>query len=282
MKRFGLVILVVGLFGILGSMAMDTTVASLGGGRIHNIGLLNEKQGLLTVFGVLMIVGALLSGFAMHKDQPEKSIVLIPKDSGQTLRNCPFCAEKIQAAAIICKHCQRDVASSKVQEPQFGESISKSATATTASSLAERMNKQIAWTLVSTIFVGAVLTYFIFGFIKKPESTYLVKTPESTYLVKIPESTGLSFELETIVVNLADPNDEKVAQIGITLVAPDIQRARQLKNELPRIRAHILIALTQQTSTNVLRPEWKKAFADDVKKASENLSGVYLRSFIVQ
>ena len=24
-------------------------------------------------------------------------------------RSCPFCAEEIQAAAIVCRHCQRDV-----------------------------------------------------------------------------------------------------------------------------------------------------------------------------
>ena len=31
-----------------------------------------------------------------------------PTDSSQ-LRSCPFCAEKIQNAAVVCKHCGKDV-----------------------------------------------------------------------------------------------------------------------------------------------------------------------------
>ena len=31
-------------------------------------------------------------------------------DVPATTRRCPFCAEEIQAAAIVCKHCQRDLA----------------------------------------------------------------------------------------------------------------------------------------------------------------------------
>ncbi len=30
-----------------------------------------------------------------------------PSDEGK--RTCPFCAEKIQPAAIVCPHCQRDL-----------------------------------------------------------------------------------------------------------------------------------------------------------------------------
>lgn len=28
---------------------------------------------------------------------------------GQTVKTCPFCAEPIQAAAVVCKHCGRDL-----------------------------------------------------------------------------------------------------------------------------------------------------------------------------
>lgn len=30
----------------------------------------------------------------------------------ETLKICPFCAERIQRAAIVCRHCQRDIPNS--------------------------------------------------------------------------------------------------------------------------------------------------------------------------
>lgn len=55
----GLICLVLGLLLMFSAMAMDTTVPTDDGDgrRVHNIGLLNEKQNLLIVGGVLTLLG---------------------------------------------------------------------------------------------------------------------------------------------------------------------------------------------------------------------------------
>lgn len=40
---------------------------------------------------------------------PLLSLVPITTQGGVTLKTCSFCAEEIQDAAIVCKHCGRDV-----------------------------------------------------------------------------------------------------------------------------------------------------------------------------
>lgn len=42
-----------------------------------------------------------------HKS-PHAAVPLTRPDSAATKR-CPFCAEEILAAAVVCKHCQRDL-----------------------------------------------------------------------------------------------------------------------------------------------------------------------------
>lgn len=36
--------------------------------------------------------------------------IALPVAPREALKRCPFCAEDIKAAAVICKHCHRDVA----------------------------------------------------------------------------------------------------------------------------------------------------------------------------
>jgi hypothetical protein len=63
MKRFGLILLIVGGLVLVTAFAMDTSVDTGAGGRVHNIGLMNEKQNTLLLGAALAIVGSVLFGF---------------------------------------------------------------------------------------------------------------------------------------------------------------------------------------------------------------------------
>lgn len=70
--------------------------------------------------------------------------------------------------------------------------------------------------------------------------------------------------MENMVVNLADPGGERVAQIGITLVVADAKASDQVKAFLPSIRSGVLMLVSQRTATELLTAEGKEKLAQDV------------------
>lgn len=80
--------------------------------------------------------------------------------------------------------------------------------------------------------------------------------------------------LDNMVVNLADPGGEKVAQIGVTFEVVDAQGVDSIKSYLPAIRSGILLLISQRTSEELLQREGKEKLAADIlREASRPFGG---------
>lgn len=115
--------------------------------------------------------------------------------------------------------------------------------------------------------------------------------------------------MDNMVVNLADPGGDRVAQIGVTLVVTDAHASDSVKAFLPTIRSGVLMLISQKTAAELLSAEGKEKLAKDIlhealvpfgggeeedhaetakkkKKASAHaampVTGVLFSSFIVQ
>ena len=105
MKATGIVLLLVGTIAFFVGFNMDTTVATdFGGQRVHNIGLMNDRQNAIIVAGILAVIGAIFVGFARKSFQPIDIAI-----DNSSVRTCPYCAETIRAAATICRFCQKEL-----------------------------------------------------------------------------------------------------------------------------------------------------------------------------
>lgn len=81
--------------------------------------------------------------------------------------------------------------------------------------------------------------------------------------------------LDNMVVNLADPGGERVAQIGITLELQNAAAVEQVKQYLPTIRSGILLLVSQRASEDLLKIEGKEKLARDIlREASKPFGGI--------
>lgn len=99
MSKFGWVLVSIGILCIVLSITMDTAVSTGLGGKVNNLGLMNQQTNLLLGGGISFISGILLIGFG------SKSKV---STTGK-VRICPYCAEQVKVQAVICRFCQKDL-----------------------------------------------------------------------------------------------------------------------------------------------------------------------------
>ncbi len=82
--------------------------------------------------------------------------------------------------------------------------------------------------------------------------------------------------LDPFVVNLADRDAERFAQIGITLQVDDAKFADELKLYLPAVRNGILMLLAHKTSAELLERSGKEQLAAEIMRESVRPMGIII------
>lgn len=72
--------------------------------------------------------------------------------------------------------------------------------------------------------------------------------------------------LDPFVVNLADREADRFAQVGITLEVADAHVGDEIKAYMPAIRNNILLLLAHKTSQELMEPEGKEQLAVEVRR----------------
>ncbi len=88
------------------------------------------------------------------------------------------------------------------------------------------------------------------------------------------KSPPLFVPLEPFVVNLADRDSERYAQIGITLQIDEAKFADELKLYLPAVRNGILMVLAHKTSTELLERSGKDRLAAEIMREAVRPMGI--------
>jgi flagellar FliL protein len=80
--------------------------------------------------------------------------------------------------------------------------------------------------------------------------------------------------LDPFIVNLADRDAEKFAQIGITLELDDAKFGEELKLYMPAIRNGVLMVLAHKTSQQLLGRKGKEALAAEIMREAVRPLGI--------
>ena len=80
--------------------------------------------------------------------------------------------------------------------------------------------------------------------------------------------------LDSFVVNLADKEADRFAQIGVTLQVDDAKFADEMKVYMPAIRNGILMVLAHKTSSELLERSGKEALAAEIMREAARPMGI--------
>lgn len=87
-----------------------------------------------------------------------------------------------------------------------------------------------------------------------------VKTPAKAE----PKGPPTYLPLDVMVVNLADPGGERVAQVGVTLELSDPKATEKVKSYVPAIRSSALLLVSQKKAEELLSREGKDQLAAEI------------------
>ncbi len=80
--------------------------------------------------------------------------------------------------------------------------------------------------------------------------------------------------LDPFVVNLADKDSDRYAQIGITLEVEDAKFAEQMKAYMPALRNGVLMLLAHKTSRELLERAGKEQLAAEIQREAARAVGL--------
>ena len=80
--------------------------------------------------------------------------------------------------------------------------------------------------------------------------------------------------LDPFVVNLADKESDRFAQIGVTLQVDDTKFADEMKVYMPAIRNGILMVLAHKSSSQLLERSGKEALAEEIMREAARPMGI--------
>ncbi len=137
-----------------------------------------------------------------------------------------------------------------------------------------------AYVVVQKRVAAQAASLDLYGESGAPEAEKPVDTTPPTFL-----------PLDPFVVNLADKDSDRYAQVGITLEVQDAAVADRLRAYMPAIRNGILLVLAQKGSPELLSAEGKRALATEIMREAARPFGdadgtpvraVHFSSFIIQ
>jgi flagellar FliL protein len=79
--------------------------------------------------------------------------------------------------------------------------------------------------------------------------------------------------MDAFVVNLADHDADRYAQIGITLEVPDEKISEEIKTYLPAIRNNILLLLAHKSSADLAGGDGKELLAKEIRREALRAMG---------
>ena len=79
--------------------------------------------------------------------------------------------------------------------------------------------------------------------------------------------------MDPFVVNLADHEADRYAQIGITLQVPDEHVGEEIKNYMPAIRNNILLLLAHKSSADLAGGDGKELLAKQIRREALKAMG---------
>lgn len=98
-KILGWGLILFGLAALFVHCNMDTSVPTSGGGRVHNIGLIADRDMKVMVSGGITLTGLIVVLMAMNGGGSHES------RDGRKRIACPACAELVLADAQVCRFC---------------------------------------------------------------------------------------------------------------------------------------------------------------------------------